>query len=487
MTSEQGTNLTAAQIEPEAGSVVAFDPSQRGLFADKARVCIVNWHRQKGKDFTAAAKAVASAMEGQEWFIVSKTQRQADATFAKAKKFFRSYQHVLRKLGEIRYADQQFADYDKSIDEAFICKAREMIFPGGGRVVSLPGRDPDVLAGLTGNVIFTEFGLFANGGFDHWSVIFPITTRGYQMVVISTPRGKNTKFYELWRDTENYSVHTCDIHQSVEKEGFELRDNNGNPCSIEQLRRMYKDEGKWQREYLCQFTGDLEALIKWAQLEEAGALGVDQPFSFKRMDDGAGYDPNFFKGKIPAGWRAEFGWDVARVGHLSSLWMNLYQPGKPRKLAAMVLMHNCPFALQRQVIIDGMNAGGYAAVGCGDSTGLGMDSNETLTQKYRDRWEGINFGGSRKKEIASAMATAIGDRSQVIPPVDGPYKFIATDLYAMQKDESGGTLALDETENTLLPESHCDLFFSGGLALMAGSRNYRPPLNPPSYARPIGM
>ena len=43
-------------------------------------------------------------------------------------------------------------------------------------------------AGLTGNIIFTEFGLFPRGGQAHWRVIFPLATRGFMVIVISTPR-----------------------------------------------------------------------------------------------------------------------------------------------------------------------------------------------------------------------------------------------------------------------------------------------------------
>ena len=104
---------------------------------------------------------------------------------------------------------------DGDLGESFEFKARELHLPNGGRVVSLPGRNPDALAGLTGNVIFTELGLFPNGGYEHWRVVFPLTTRGHRVIVISTPRGKNTKFFELVSDPETYSVHTCDIHRSI--------------------------------------------------------------------------------------------------------------------------------------------------------------------------------------------------------------------------------------------------------------------------------
>jgi ABC-type tungstate transport system permease subunit len=68
--------------------IIRFDPSQRDpFFDDPARVIVVNFHRQKGKDFTAAAKAIDQAMrDRQDWFIVGLTQAQADETFNKCKR-----------------------------------------------------------------------------------------------------------------------------------------------------------------------------------------------------------------------------------------------------------------------------------------------------------------------------------------------------------------------------------------------------------------
>lgn len=483
-------------------AVIRFDASQRRLFDDPSRVIVVNWHRQKGKDFTAAAKAVDDAIRtGQDWFIVSLTQRQADATFAKCKRVARAYEAM---LGLAAGDDSQwdFEAVDREINQRFLFAAREIRFPGGGRVVSLPGRDPDTLAGLTGNVIFTEFGLFPGGGYDHWGVVFPITTRGFKVIVISTPRGKNTKFYELWSDKETYSVHTCDLQQSVEREGFVLLDQHGNPTTIEQFRRLYNDESKWPREYGCQFTGDLEALIKWAQLLTAAELGADLPFDLLWIEGesgavmgGAG---DFFKAGLARAalpGRLEIGWDVARRGHLSALWVNQAIPAKPKHLRFLVLMHGAEFALQRNVVRAAMDARGWGSgVGCGDATGLGMDSNETLQQLYRDRWEPVNFGGKTKSELGSIGATTYGDRGQSLPAVDGPEKFIHTDLYAIQKQEAGGqdphgaqrTLKLEETENTLLPQSHCDIAYANLLSLRAGTILAGAPLPPPQKKKPVG-
>ncbi|MEM9881404.1 MAG: hypothetical protein AAF800_00615 [Planctomycetota bacterium] len=67
-------------------SKVTLAPWQLRFYEDDARVQVVCWARQLGKDFTTAAKAVLDAMQtGKAWYIVSLTQRQADQTFAKCR------------------------------------------------------------------------------------------------------------------------------------------------------------------------------------------------------------------------------------------------------------------------------------------------------------------------------------------------------------------------------------------------------------------
>ncbi len=478
-------------------TVYKFDPSQRRLMDDEARVIAVIWHRQKGKDFTTSAKAIRSALRtGQDWFIVSLTQRQADATFAKCRDAAKVLMKMLGMMGQTTESEFVSEQYDRELKQRFTFLAREIRLPNGARVVSLPGRDPDTLAGLTGNVIFTEFGLFPNGGYDHWRVVFPLTTRGFQCIVISTPRGKNTKFYELFvNDGAVYSIHFCDIYQSVAQDGFVLRDNNGNPTTIEQFKKLYGDAAGFDREYGCLFTGDASSLITWAELERMASLTGPTPFRFRRIE-GESIDHRVTLRSLFSltrdddisftGRQLAIGWDVARRGHLSAVWVNLLVATKPDHLAALVVMKNVSFELQRVVVSLFMSAS-YAATGFGDATGLGMESNETLEKKYKGRWTPFTFTAPGKRDVASALKTAATDGTQTLPPMDGPHKFIATDLYAIQKDDTGANLVISESENPLLPESHCDIAFAGGLARLAGGRNSRCPLPPPQRHKPIGF
>ncbi|MCC6425121.1 MAG: hypothetical protein IT447_16730 [Phycisphaerales bacterium] len=495
-------SATTAPAKPAmAASVIAFDRSQRRLFEDPARVIVVNWHRQKGKDFTAAAKAVDQAIAtGQSWYIVALTQAQADETFAKCRAVAEAYKTLLkRRYGSDRVDEEAegFVDYDREIDQAFACTARILRLPGGGRVVSLPGKNPDTLAGRTGNMILTEFGLYPKGGYDHWKVLFPITTRGgYKLIAISTPRGKNTKFYEIFSNPDDfYSVHFCDLRKSVFEDGYQLFDARGRAfdqssdekkeAAIATFRRIYADEGGWTREYECQFTGDLSALVPWAELERAAGLENPDGFVFRRFDGLNELGPAGEFRDALAGRRLAVGWDVARHGHLSVVAVNLLTEGKPSRLVMLIAMRDCSFAYMRSVVMGVMDLSRWC-VGFGDATGLGMESNEVLAQKYRDRWTAFTFTAPGKREVASALRTALGDGMQTLPPLDGEYKFVATDLYAIQADSTGASLIVSESANPLLAESHCDIAYAIGLARLAQSRNARPALPAPLREAPIG-
>jgi len=455
----------------QPGSVITLAPCQQRLFADTARVIVVNWHRQRGKDFCAAAKAVDHAIRtGQDWYIVSITQRQADATFDKAKTIAKAFCQTAKRLAEITVDEREFVEYDSQIEHQFRCTARTLHLPGGGSVTALPGRDPDTLAGLTGNVIFTEFGLFPQGGYDHWRVVFPLATRGYQVIVISTPRGKNTKFYELFSQPEIYSVHFQDINRSV-AEDFVLRDNNGEPTDLATFKRLYGDDAGWQREYLCLFTGDMTALVTWAQLVAAGQRIEGLELDVLRVVDGNGWVADFLsslKNDIGQRGRPELGWDVARHTDLAVMWANLRGGDAIRRLRKLVICQRTSFALQRTIIRSVMDACPNA-VGCGDATGLGMDSNETLATLYGSRWQPTTFTQKSKRELGSGLMTAFDEGSQALPEaaVAGEFKLIATDIYALQKQGDGQTLIISESANPLEPNSHCDIAWSAALSIRA--------------------
>lgn len=473
-------------------SVIHFDRSQKRLFDDPARVVMVVWHRQKGKDFTAIAKAINEAcITGQDWWIVGLTQAQADETFNKGKKVIASMKLLLKKMfgtDEVKEETERFMDYDREINHLFECSARIMRLPNGARIVSLPGKNPDSLAGRTGNMILTEFCLYPYGGHPHWDILFPITTRGgFKFIMITTPRGKNTKGYEVFQNEDGfYSIHFCDIQTSVYEDGYQLFDAKGNPfpqntreeqtLAIETYQRIYNSPAKWEREYECKFSGDLSALVPWCQLERAAALGEGRPFDYLHVKDGGQPLGDLWltlKNEAAAGARVEVGWDVARTNDLSAVPFNFARVNQPKHLRFLVTMKNVAFEEQRAFVKAVMDLQRYS-VGAGDATGLGRESNEAMERLYQcgkgeSRWNPFQFTAQGKRQIASSLATAFSDGTQTLPSLEGPYKFIATDIYAIQKDDTGAQLELDETPNPLLKDSHCDVGYALGLSRVAGA------------------
>ena len=486
--------VNAERREDSGQSVITFDASQRRLFDDPARVIAVNFHRQKGKDFVAAGKAInEGCRDGDDWWIVGMTQAQADETYRKVLKFADAMKGLLKRMfgtDQVYEEREHYRDYDSEIDHMFEATARILRLPNGARIVSLPGRNPDSLAGRTGNLILTEFGLYPKGGHPHWDVLFPITTRqGFKFIMISTPRGKNTKFYEVCQNVDDfYSVHFCDIYKSVFEDGYQLYDAKGNPFpqktraeqeeAIATFRKIYNSESKWAREYECQFTGDLSSLIPWAQLERAADLGQGKPFDVIDVtgEQRVGAMLDALRADARDGARIEVGWDVARRKHYSSIWVNIARHAQPKHLRFNIRMRDCPFEVQREFVCAVMDANRYS-VGAGDATGMGMESNETLKRRYRngDRWLAHTFTATGKREVASALVTAFGDGGQTLPALAGETKYVATDLYAVQKDDTGANLVIEETPNPLLPDSHCDIAYSGGLSRVAGAQNTRMP------------
>ena len=193
---------------------------------------------------------------------------------------------------------------------------------------------------------------------------------------------------------------------------------------------------------------------------------------------------------------------MARTGHLSALWINhRVNVGGVQvdALRFLIVMQGVSFDTQRAVVRAAMDARGFGSgIGCGDATGLGMDSNETLWKLYGDNWEAVNFG-SKKSELGSTALAAYRDGTQALPSLAGPYKFVATDVYAVQRvsgsspGEASGVMAakgdklkLSEGENPMLPESHCDLAYANFLSLRAAAKNWQQPLPAPLARKPVG-
>jgi phage FluMu gp28-like protein len=450
-------NFAAAPMRQLPGALVPLPAYQFQALLSHARIEVWKWCRQSGKDFTASLKATLHALQThQPWFIVSLTERQALSTFDKVKMHCRALGVA---LADLRLVEGEQGFYSHQQKQWCTVKTKSVILPGGGSITALPGADPDALAGLTGNLIFTEFALAPDEGREHWRVLFPLITRGFKIIVISTPRGSSTTFAMLCRNARGkYLVSTVDIHRAL-ADGLQLTDEEGRLITAEELFELYSDPAGWEREYLCKESDELDSLVEWRYLEAAKMDYSAIRLSIDRVEQ---YNPayeNVFA-QLPRGKPHFLGWDVARKGDLSAIAVHELV-GDLHILRALIIMHRMDFAYMRAVVKQGMDRG---LAGAGDATGMGMDSCETLGKDYPGMFAEVNFTSSKGALGAGLMQTFQDVRYRM--PREGFDDYVH-DLHAIQKERRDGKLILHETQNPVEKRSHCDMAYACALALHA--------------------
>lgn len=453
-------NFCEARQELKIGSaIVKLTDYQMAAIQDQHRIVVLKWCRQAGKDFTTSLKAVIDALAtGQNWYIVSLTQRQALATAKQAQMHVRAILGFLPELG---------------VSEEIINKIKITSYgiqlPNGAEIKALPGKDPDAIAGLTGNVIFTEMGLFPNGGVDHWRVVFPLISRGFKIWAISTPRGKETKFAELCRNPQGkYSVHVVDIYTAV-KGGLKLTDENGKPSRPEDLEALYNDPSGWSREYLCLEGEDHDPLIGWDYIHNCMADYEIPWIHIEGMTDLRGQfdtviDSFFAPIRAKMLGRPVGGWDIAVTGDMSA-WTFGDVLGDVTWARGLVTAHKVDdFDYQRDVTRNMLKAG---ATVIGDASGLGRDACQTLEKEYPNQFKGLVLTSDSKCELCvQGMQTFQGGKFR-LPKGLLEWQY---DIHALAKESVGVAkrLRVVQTKNPLLKYSHCDIAVSTFMMIDAG-------------------
>ena len=449
-------NFNGATQELRIGeAVIKLTDYQLAAIQDKSRIGIFCWCRQAGKDFTAALIAVLDALEtGNNWYIVSLTQRQALATAKKAQQHAKAIGMLVGDLTESSVKDK----------DGFVSTSYGVKLPNGAEIVALPGKDPDALAGLTGNVIFTEMALFPKGGVDHWRVVFPLATRGFRILAISTPRGPDTKFSELRRNPKGkYSVHNVTIHDAV-RMGLELRDDTGKIITPEELKALYNDESGWQREYECIEGEDWDPLISWEHLNACLAQ-YDLPWI--HVEGMEKLDTEFAKvAEMVAKARAVmmgtpvFGYDVAATGDLAAIPFG-EKVGDVVWHRGLVTMHKVDdFEWQRKVVRGLLNVG---FTGVGDASGIGRDTCQQLEKDFPIKFKGVVFTGDSKGALCVQMMQAC---QAVKLRLAAAVLEVQYDLHSLAKKSvgMGQRLQVIANPNSLLKHSHADIAI--GISMM---------------------
>lgn len=428
---------------------------------DKSRFKIGRITRQGGKSFAASLEAVLDCYERKtKWVLLSRGERQSKELIAQAKMHAQAIGVAVEEVeGSFRVDDSEY-------------KMLEIIFPNGSRIIGLPA-NPDTARGWSANILLDEFALHKDSR-AIWRALYPTITRGYKIRIISTPFGKKNKFYELCTADNGYSKHVVPIQKAVQ-EGLVLRNEEGKPSTIEELKKGFGDDEGWAQEYEVEFLDEATAFLTYdligsvesedaaVQPEWAASLLEEAKETYKISRKSGGDAPlktDFFL--FPEFGDLYLGFDVARKRDLSVIWVDEMKAGVAWT-RAVIEMAKQPFFVQKRVLFHLLNLPSMRR-GCIDQTGLGMQIAEEAVNKFGEhKVEGIDFTVASKEAMATGLKQNFEDLKSRIPISQA----VRNSLHSVKKYETSTghfRFDADRTEET----GHADHFWAKALATQAG-------------------
>lgn len=365
-------------ILPDDQPVLQLYDYQKRWINDPARFKAAMFSRQSGKTFTSTLEIALDCAKADaekrrvRWVILSRGERQAKEAMNEGLKVH---------LNALK-AGYQAYEYDFDIDT----RALEVELPYGSKVTALPA-NPDTARGFSANVFLDEFAIHKDSR-AIWGALFPVVSKkGLKLRVVSTPKGKGNKFYEIMTaESAVWSRHVVDIHQAV-AEGLDR--------NIPELRAGLNDDELWAQEYELQW---LDAASSW--------LDFDLINSCEYEDAG--------KPEKYSGGMCFVGVDIAARNDLFVIWV-VEQVGDVFWTREIIERKRISFAEQDMLLDDVFNR--YKVIRCCiDQTGMGEKPVEDAQRRYgTTRVEGVLFNANTKLNMATRGKECFQDRRIRIP------------------------------------------------------------------------
>tara|TARA_R110002167_G_scaffold122035_3_gene300480 strand:- start:7689 stop:9008 length:1320 start_codon:yes stop_codon:yes gene_type:complete len=347
-------------------------PYQQRWVADSSRFKIWLKSRQIGGSLGSAFEAVASCVDkaNTDWVVLSAGQRQSEEWMLKGNRVAR----VVSDAMDLPKPD---------------CRTSEVRFPNGSRILALPA-NPDTVRGYSANLVLDEFA-FHERPDRIYEAIYPAISnplRGeLKLRIISTPAGRNSKFFEIWNKSEelNFVRHKTTIHSAIEE---------GLPMDVEALKIGLDDPEAWEQEYECEFVDATNVLLPYTLIDEC-------------VSDEATLDC-----EEESGGAVRFvGIDIGRKHDLTVAW-TLEKVGDVMWTKEVLVLRNTPYHLQEELLSDRINRATHAAI---DSTGIGNAISESLAKRFSFKLEECTFTQGLKAKIFPGLRRAFQERGLRVP------------------------------------------------------------------------
>jgi phage FluMu gp28-like protein len=347
---------------------------QRDFLADEGPFRSVLKARQTGFSWLFALEALSQAIVNRHFSIFMSLNRdEASEKIMYARDLYESlparYRPPLRHAGRF-----------------------EMIFQGGGRLLSFPCLAPRGKAGAS--LYLDEMAFYPHSGRVYGGAL-PVITHGGRVTVASTPNGDTGMFWRLVSEPElasSFSQHTvpwwrapwlCLDADAAEAEP--LTDARVRRYGTEVLKRLRgaMDLETFQQEYELKFVDVNAAFISWPEIE-ANVHDIPLAATWEAL--------------AALGGRLYAGVDIGRVTNATEIIV-IRDDGGRRSVVCIKSMVNEDFRTQETAVLDCLRIAGVERL-CVDSTGLGMNLSEDLSRAYPGRVVALHFDCGMKETMA---------------------------------------------------------------------------------------
>ncbi len=411
---------TAALAEFIRGNLY---PYQKKWLGDRSRFRIVNKSRQIGFSYvTGLDLLIGALLREKNQLIISSSLENADIV------------------------GQYVRDHIEAMGiEVETDKATKITF-FNGKSIRMLATNWRTARGFTGDVYFDEYA-FTLQDSKIWTALVPsVTAVQGRVTVISTPKSRIDKFWQLWEKDNSFSKHQVSIHDA-KAQGFGV--------NIEELRELFTPE-EFAQAYECVPLDTSDSYIPYTLIEPCIDLTITAipglPGQYMQKGDiSQGIDGQ--GGKIGIWW----GVDIGRTRDATA------KVGVSRDVAEMMItrhiseMKKKSFIEQKEKLRRILEAPNCEVMGI-DRGGIGMNLHEDLQFEYPAKVRGYNFAPAVKERLAKKVKRAFEERKIRIP--NDP-SLIQQILSIKRKPNKTNIFSYDTEDKT----HHADKFWALALAI----------------------
>ena len=347
-----------------------FLPYQKSFFCNPAKRKIWLSGRQCGKSFCLAGMLVHAALKQDNGLSL------CISTGAKAAS------EIIMKC--IQFAKAVEVLTDKAI--TFRSSFDGVKFSNGSRVLALPSStDGANLRGwtVTGCVAIDEAAFIRNLD-SIMQAIAPTLSRSQtaQLVIASTPAGKNGKFYDMWKAAQNdpsWYAQSTTIHDAILA---------GLDVDLDSLHKLCPDREVFAQEYECVFQSSLDNMLDPELIEETDSIPENASGTWLGIDIGRQHD----RTSIVA---------VKQVGD------KLY-------VDSIKTLHKCEYQKQLDEFAKHVQMQKGFVAGYIDAGGIGSAVAEFAGQKISPKLKPFVFTGTSKTPAYELFRSKVMQRGQIL-------------------------------------------------------------------------